>query len=182
MIHQLVCHPQMTGNAVTSIEVEAIRTEFGQLVLRYSTRGQIASLSVPAPVRNGSRLDGLWQTTCFEAFVKGASDQYVEINLSPSTGWAGYYFSTYRQSSGLLEIDAPPIDIDLGRSELIVTAAVDLSVVPLIDGAPWSIGLSAVIEETDGTKSYWSLRHPPGPPDFHHPDCFAFELPALGRA
>ena len=44
---------------------------------------------------------------------------------------------------------------------------------------PLSIGLSAVIEETDGTKSYWALRHPPGPPDFHHPDCFALELPAL---
>jgi len=40
------------------------------------------------------------------------------------------------------------------------------------------IGLSAVIEETDGTKSYWALRHPPGKPDFHHPDCFALTLGA----
>ena len=40
------------------------------------------------------------------------------------------------------------------------------------------IALSAVIEEVDGTKSYWALRHPPGAPDFHHPDCFALELPA----
>ena len=40
------------------------------------------------------------------------------------------------------------------------------------------IGLSAVLEEKDGTKSYWALRHPPGKPDFHHPDCFALELPA----
>lgn len=38
------------------------------------------------------------------------------------------------------------------------------------------IALSAVIEEVDGTKSYWALRHPPGPPDFHHPDCFALTL------
>ncbi len=43
---------------------------------------------------------------------------------------------------------------------------------------PVSIALSAVIEETDGTKSYWALRHPPGPPDFHHPDCFALTLEA----
>ena len=40
------------------------------------------------------------------------------------------------------------------------------------------LAVSAVIEETDGTKSFWALRHPPGPPDFHHPDCFALTLPA----
>lgn len=40
------------------------------------------------------------------------------------------------------------------------------------------IALSAVIEEKDGTKSYWALRHPPGKPDFHHPDCFALTLEA----
>lgn len=39
------------------------------------------------------------------------------------------------------------------------------------------IGLSAVIEEMDGTKSYWALAHPAGKPDFHHPDCFTLELP-----
>ena len=38
-------------------------------------------------------------------------------------------------------------------------------------------GLNAVIEEADGTRSYWALAHPPGDPDFHHPDCFAFDLP-----
>jgi len=51
----------------------------------------------------------------------------------------------------------------------------------LAPAGPWSVGLSAVIEEIDGTKSYWALRHPPGPPDFHHPDCFALTLPAPER-
>ena len=44
--------------------------------------------------------------------------------------------------------------------------------------SPLRIALSAVIEEIDGTKSYWALRHPPGPPDFHHRDCFALTLGA----
>ena len=44
------------------------------------------------------------------------------------------------------------------------------------------LALSAVIEELDGTKSYWALAHPPGKPDFHHPDCFALTLEARGRA
>lgn len=46
----------------------------------------------------------------------------------------------------------------------------------------WSGGalaaITAVIEETDGTKSYWALAHPAGKPDFHHPDGFVLELPA----
>ena len=39
-----------------------------------------------------------------------------------------------------------------------------------------SLALSAVIEEEDGTISYWALKHPPGKPDFHHPDAFALEI------
>ena len=42
---------------------------------------------------------------------------------------------------------------------------------------PWLAAISAVIEESDGTKSYWGLNHPPGEPDFHHPDCFVLDLP-----
>ena len=42
-------------------------------------------------------------------------------------------------------------------------------------------GLSAVIEEADGTKSYWALAHPPGKPDFHRAEGFALELPPAGR-
>ncbi len=41
-----------------------------------------------------------------------------------------------------------------------------------------TLGLSAVIQEVDGTKSYWALAHAPGPPDFHNPDCFIATLPA----
>ena len=38
------------------------------------------------------------------------------------------------------------------------------------------LGLSAVIEGADGGLSYWALRHPPGKPDFHHPEAFVLEL------
>jgi len=41
----------------------------------------------------------------------------------------------------------------------------------------WRAGVSAVIEEIDGTKSYWALAHPPGEPDFHDADSFVLELP-----
>jgi hypothetical protein len=41
---------------------------------------------------------------------------------------------------------------------------------------PLRLALSAVIEEDGGMLSYWALKHPPGKPDFHHPDAFALEI------
>jgi hypothetical protein len=42
----------------------------------------------------------------------------------------------------------------------------------------WHLGLSAILEERDGTKSYWAIAHPDGEkPDFHDPACFAARLP-----
>jgi hypothetical protein len=53
---------------------------------------------------------------------------------------------------------------------------------PAWKDAPWRLGLSAVIEETSGRKSYWALAHPLGHPDFHHADCFALQIPAASPA
>ena len=77
----------------------------------------------------------------------------------------------------MAELDVEPPRIRVTRGEHALELRAELA---LPEGlTPTRLGLSAVIEETDGTKSYWALRHPPGEkPDFHHPDCFAIELPA----
>ena len=50
--------------------------------------------------------------------------------------------------------------------------------IPVEADIRWALGLSAILEEQDGTKSYWALAHPPGDkPDFHDPACFAAHLP-----
>jgi hypothetical protein len=48
----------------------------------------------------------------------------------------------------------------------------------LVQSRPWRGAVSAVIEELDGTKSYWALAHPPGDPDFHHAESFLLTLPS----
>ena len=40
------------------------------------------------------------------------------------------------------------------------------------------IGLSAVIEDTAGSLSYWALHHPRSKPDFHHRGGFILRLTA----
>jgi len=37
------------------------------------------------------------------------------------------------------------------------------------------LGLAAVIEENDAVMSYWALKHPPGPPDFHRVSGFVLK-------
>jgi hypothetical protein len=46
----------------------------------------------------------------------------------------------------------------------------------LRDARHLRIALAAVIEDANGRLSYWGLRHPPGKPDFHHPNGFALEV------
>jgi hypothetical protein len=38
------------------------------------------------------------------------------------------------------------------------------------------LALTAVIEDSSGTLSYWALKHAPNKPDFHHSDGFVLEL------
>ncbi|MFC7379345.1 DOMON-like domain-containing protein [Brevundimonas sp. GCM10030266] len=127
---------------------------------------------VPWPaVVAGERADGLWQHTCFEAFIP-TGDGYLEFNMSPSCQWASYHFESYR--SGMKPAEAQvAVRLQDGDEDYIVIEA-DLDLPPKAA----FIGLSAVIEDIEGNISYWALAHAPGKPDFHHPDSFALVLPA----
>jgi hypothetical protein len=169
---------------MTSIEASAERTAFGTFHVRFKAIGDISAIIVPELVRSNRHQDDLWKTTCFEAFVKVAGDEsYKEFNFAPSTCWAAYSFSAYRTGMTSAELDPPHLDVDIQQQQLIVSVNVDVSqIARLPQHQPWHIALSAVIEEKIGTKSYWALNHPPGKPDFHHPDCFAQTLAPPERA
>jgi hypothetical protein len=164
VVWSLSPHPATPPCAVTRLEVILLPGS-----LQYSTKGAAPLMPVPAdPVRT----DDLWRTTCFELFVKPpGGTRYFEFNFSPSTQWAAYEFDDYRLGMRDLGFALPLVD----PSEQGLAVMLDLAEILPKGGR---IGLSAVIEETDGTKSYWALAHPPGTPDFHHDACFALELPA----
>lgn len=150
-------------------------TEFvdGTLMLRWHVNGQEA-LKVP-PFGGKGRADDLWQTTCFELFIRDREgDGYTEFNFSPSERWAAWRFSGYRDARCDLELPDPPRIASAAGDQLFVTT-VTLSDSILAGGS--FAGLNAVIEEKSGRKSYWALAHPPGDkPDFHDPACFALPL------
>ena len=103
---------------------------------------------------------------------------YHEFNFAPSGEWAAYAFAKYRDGTPLADEALQPdiaVRSHAGRFELDAAVALDrLSAVH--PKAPLALALSAVVEDEHGGLSYWAIKHPPGKPDFHHPDAFALEL------
>jgi hypothetical protein len=179
MRRSLLLQPDSRCAAVECIEAEVICSPPAGLRVRYFVRGDTRALRLPLP-SGAARADDLWRCTCFELFFRAADrDNYYEFNFAPSLRWAAYRFDDYRQGMHALDIPAPRIEIRQDAAAFELQAELSLASLPGADSlAGWSIGLSAVIEETNGGVSYWALTHPAAKPDFHHPDSFALLLPA----
>lgn len=169
-------HPSTPCPAVHSLHVTVIQVANG-LRLHYTLRGDLQQLRIPAPLTPAAT-DGLWEHTCFEAFIGVAgSHAYHEFNFSPSSQWAAYAFSDYRQRVDWKKNQAPRIVTTYTTGQLLVEVhliAADLLSIPA--NQPLQLGLTAVIETAAGDKTYWALAHPTERPDFHHRDGFVHEI------
>ncbi|ENY82742.1 MULTISPECIES: DOMON-like domain-containing protein [Sphingopyxis] len=178
----LICHPGTPAKAVRAVWAEVALSFEDGFSLRFGVEGDIGALVLPPCegqlVIADTATDGLWQSSCFEAFLteEGQPD-YTEFNYAPDGRWACYQFDDYR--SLLKSDDLAPWDMTCERGAALYILRIEPGIYP---DRGSRLALSAVIEELDGTKSYWALRHPPGKPDFHHPDCFQLTLGAPGAA
>ncbi len=172
MRHSLVRHPDFPCDAERAIDVEIVRD--GSLVrLTYNVSGAVGDVRLAAPAEP-VRTDELWKHTCFELFVKPAGgDAYVELNFAPSTEWAAYAFDAPRTGMRALEMAGPRISVTRDTERFSMEVAADVCGVG--DG-PWAVAISAVIEETNGRRSYWAVKHPAGRPDFHAAAGFVVSL------
>jgi hypothetical protein len=155
--HPLLPHPDHPPLAVSQVEARIIGRDANWLRMRWRVEGS-QQLVVPP----------------------FAGEAYCELNLSPSERWNAYDFDGYR--GGMRERPfprEPECTIRQGSSFVIFDAAIPVAGLPKEDCA---MGLSAILEEQGGVKSYWALTHGEGKPDFHAPACFAAELPAPGAA
>ncbi len=173
--YELLAHPAHPPLAVTSVQARVLALGAHWLTLRWRVEGA-AKLVVP-PFAGRGRADGLWQATCFELFVRPDGGKgYAEFNLSPSQTWAAYDFSGYREDMTKRAMPHDPVCTPRrGQSVLIFDAAIPLGGLPPL---PWAYGLTAVIEEESGRKSYWAMAHGGERPDFHDEACFAARLAA----
>ncbi|MCK0509960.1 DOMON-like domain-containing protein [Aromatoleum buckelii] len=180
----LLPHPRTPCAAVEALEVHVDLAPDGTLGLRYRLHGDLGRLRIPSP-RPAARVDGLWAHTCFECFVAAPGTRaYREFNFSPSGEWAAYAFRAYREGDDeampTLAV-APRVVVHAAGRRLDVDVRVHAAALSAgnLDGL--QLGLTAVIEDIDGKRSYWALRHPGPAPDFHLRDGFALTIgPAAG--
>lgn len=169
---QLVPHPDFAAGAVTRIEVDASRPGPTTLALAYVVTGDIAALALPPPAPP-ARTDELWRHTCLEVFIRPeGGEAYLEFNLAPSTRWAAYAFSGYREGMSPADVPAPRIVVETTATSIRLQATLHD-----IPRGPCRLALTAVVEEASGRKSYWALAHPTGRPDFHHAAGFVLDSP-----
>ena len=157
-----------------SAEIAAPRDE---LRISFRVDGDIDRLRLPES-GTALRTDGLWQHSCFEAFLNAnASDSYHEFNFAPSGGWAAYRFASRREGRQSPALPAPQISFRRAAEFCELNVVIPLATLPdLAQATTLRAGLAAVIEDSDGGLSYWAIAHQGAKPDFHDPATFILRV------
>lgn len=171
----LRCHAATPAPSVHALRVQLALLSDGALALRYAVDADAGSLQIPASA-SAERRDELWRHSCFELFVATGARSYREFNFSPSGDWAVYDFASYRDAMLKPPVDQPPF-VRRDAADLAFTVTVPAALLQDVQAGAAALGISAVIEDAASRLSYWSLRHAPGNPDFHHRDGFMIEWP-----
>lgn len=177
----LTCHPQTPAHAVRGITARVRRLPDALLVIAFVLEADLSRLRIPAP-REARMTHGLWEHTCFEAFIAlNDTPAYHEFNFAPSSEWAVYAFERYRKRVPPRDqAVAPAVHVRRLADRLELDTVVHLNSFSASHStAALRLALSAVIEDASGSLSYWALRHPPGTPDFHHGDAFALTVDSM---
>jgi hypothetical protein len=166
---ELIPHPTNPPGPIERVSVRLERRGL-KLWLRYTIEGRVDDVKLPGPAAP-DRTDELWRHTCFEVFIQ-TDGGYREFNLAPSSRWASYRFTGYRQDMADADEVAVIEPLDLAADQIALEAEVELP------DPVGQLALSTVIEAVDGTITYWALAHPSPEPDFHNPASFILSLPA----
>lgn len=173
-LNALVCHPASAAHGIVALTVAADYSA-NCLALSFRLTGDSQELLIPPP-SPPTATDDLWQNTCCEAFIASDSGtDYSEFNFSPSGQWAAYRFTDYRLRDALFQPQlAPRTSFRLLPDGFQLDATIARTQLPT--AATLQVGLSAVIADRNGSKSYWALAHCGPAPDFHLRPSFTLQL------
>lgn len=147
-----------------------------RFLLETTLRGDLESLVIPSPDPQPQRRDNLWETTCFECFLAPLDGaEYWEFNLSPSGHWQSYRFADYRQGREPDLALVPMFQFSREARSLTLSLTLDLATI-MPSGATLAVNVTAVLERTGGTLSYWALAHPQPEADFHCREGFVLRV------
>lgn len=148
--------------------IATLKKRGSKLYLRY----QINDPKKQVVIKNHpklTRIDGLWNDTCFEFFIRQPSTgHYLEFHFAPKSGaWNVLHFETYRKRS-VQEFPWKEIRPLANQSGF----SLDLKLVEKILGpGPLQFGITSVVVTKDKTN-YFALIHGDKVANFHYPPSF----------
>ena len=143
-----------------------ISRDNGVLHVSYSLNGPLQSIRLPKPAADPERRDKLWEESCFEFFIAtSGSEEYREVNISPSGNWNVYRFDSYRQGMQWEEkVTSIPCRIVSNSQTFTLEATLDVKFLGFMD-KPLQVAISAVLLSKNNNLSYWALAHPGRKPE-----------------
>lgn len=138
--------------------------------LEFSLSGPLDKLVISSTSEPPQKIAGLWEFTCFEAFMSAPKSlRYIEWNFSPSHDFDLLFFESYRKLVETKLSSIPKISVSKTRHKLDLRAEFEFEHLARFLENPSSLemGICAVLEHRDQSKSYWALAHSGVKPDFH---------------
>ena len=160
-----------------SIAGELERIE-NQLSIHYTVQGDIENILLPESSASAARQDDLWKATCFEFFFAiPNSPEYWEANISPSNAWNFYHMDAYRRIGFREETRTQQLPFEFQKTDGKYLLDVSMNLGPILYvEQKIQVGITAIIQTTDGNEAYWALAHPGSQADFHLRESFIINL------
>lgn len=169
-----ILHPYSTGIANFNLEADLhISDSKIQIIYTLTDETNIFKKPLISKLWNSKQIDftmGLWNHTCFEAFLKPvAMDRYYEFNFALSPAWMAFQFDQYR-------LPQPPVPAtDFQIQSMNWDHVQNQLTIEVTNKTPYKnfhVGLTAVLEEKTGVKHYCALAHKGLKADFHLAESF----------
>ncbi|MBS1972420.1 MAG: hypothetical protein JSU04_19095 [Bdellovibrionales bacterium] len=167
------------ANDKASFSLEAdIHLTGPELVLEFSLKDPQGLFELPKTTAAWSRSqvarqDGLWQATCFEAFLQPSGQaKYYEFNFALNPAWNGYEFTAYR------EPQPPKATADFVLKAMSWNSEQKHLIVRFENksgATKFQAGLTAILQEKSGIKHYYAVAHKGPKPDFHLSESFILQ-------
>lgn len=155
--------------------------EFGlgkqSLHINYAVRAPLEKIAMNKTGSAPQRRDKLWESTCFEFFIKPSlAPLYFEYNIAPNGDWNCFKFPKYRFGGRSIP-DAPVPSVRVEAKLWYFQLHVVLPNIEFFGFDKGSaLGIAAVIKDNEGRLSYWALNHLGEKPDFHTLNNFCIPL------
>ena len=148
-----------------------IQLQDNLLKLNYQIVGDLSNYHFPQNSKQ-QRADELWLDSCFELFISHPhKNEYWEINISPSTEWNIYHFTSYKEDMRVSNIISTPT-IKSYRYE----HEYKLSFETIIQKENFDklllINLCVILLDKKGVRNFYSMDRREGSPNFHDRACF----------